>query len=321
MAKKKTKAYPESFRKEAVRLADLPDRTAADVARELGIHVGQIYNWRTQFNKMNYIMINIKKSLITVSTPTPLPALVCRRGVPRFICSVLFVVALATYGSAMAKPDPVKWLAEAEAAYDRVESYTALFHKQQRIGDELLDEEDIFLKCRKRPFSLYMKWVTEPYEGSELLYVEGWNDGRIRAHRGGILSLFVRNLDPNDSGLLEKDLRPATSTGVGYLLDTVARNMRKAIKAGELTFIEREKELVYGRDTQIFEVDLLSGDAKDYDGARFIINQDVESKILLRIRVYDLDGRLVENYGYENLKLDAHLSVIDFDSRNPEYDF
>lgn len=42
MAIKKTKAYPESFRKEAVRLANLPDRTAVDVARELGLHVGQI---------------------------------------------------------------------------------------------------------------------------------------------------------------------------------------------------------------------------------------------------------------------------------------
>jgi len=53
MARKKTKAYPESFRREAVQLADLPDRTAADVARELGIHPGQIYNWRTQFNKLS----------------------------------------------------------------------------------------------------------------------------------------------------------------------------------------------------------------------------------------------------------------------------
>lgn len=53
MARKKTKAYPESYRKEAVRMADLPDRSAADVARELGIHVGQIYNWRTQFNKLS----------------------------------------------------------------------------------------------------------------------------------------------------------------------------------------------------------------------------------------------------------------------------
>ena len=53
MARKKTKSYPESFRKEAVRLANLPDRTAVDVAKELGLHVGQIYNWRTQFSKLS----------------------------------------------------------------------------------------------------------------------------------------------------------------------------------------------------------------------------------------------------------------------------
>ena len=53
MARKKTKSYPESFRKEAVRLANLPDRTAVDVAKELGLHVGQIYNWKTQFSKLS----------------------------------------------------------------------------------------------------------------------------------------------------------------------------------------------------------------------------------------------------------------------------
>ena len=53
MARKKTKSYPESFRREAVRLADQPGRTATDVAKELGINVGQIYNWRTQFNKLS----------------------------------------------------------------------------------------------------------------------------------------------------------------------------------------------------------------------------------------------------------------------------
>ncbi len=53
MARRKSKSYPEAFRKEAVRLANLPDRTAVDVAKELGIHVGQIYNWRTQFSKLS----------------------------------------------------------------------------------------------------------------------------------------------------------------------------------------------------------------------------------------------------------------------------
>ena len=61
--------------------------------------------------------------------------------------------------------------------------------------------------------------------------------------------------------------------------------------------------------------------AKDYDGCRFVINQDVESKVLVRIRVYDRDGQLVENYGYENLDLNARLVDADFDPKNPEYHF
>ena len=49
----KLKKYSDEFRKQAVKLANSPDRTAADVARELGIHPNQIYNWRTQFNKLS----------------------------------------------------------------------------------------------------------------------------------------------------------------------------------------------------------------------------------------------------------------------------
>lgn len=53
MPKKKTPSYTDEFRREAVRLADQPGRTATEVAKELGIHPGQIYNWRNQFNKLS----------------------------------------------------------------------------------------------------------------------------------------------------------------------------------------------------------------------------------------------------------------------------
>ena len=47
------KSYNDAFRREAVRLSEQPGRNATEVARELGIHPGQIYNWRTQFNKLS----------------------------------------------------------------------------------------------------------------------------------------------------------------------------------------------------------------------------------------------------------------------------
>jgi transposase len=53
MGKRKTNKYSEEFRRQAVSLADQPGKTAVEVAASLGIHVNQIYNWRTQFNKLS----------------------------------------------------------------------------------------------------------------------------------------------------------------------------------------------------------------------------------------------------------------------------
>lgn len=56
--KNKYNHYTEDFRREAVRRADAADVTAAEVARELGIHPGQIYNWRRQYKRLSEKQFN-----------------------------------------------------------------------------------------------------------------------------------------------------------------------------------------------------------------------------------------------------------------------
>jgi len=51
--KKQTDPYTESFRKEAIRRSEEEGMTAVKVAKELGIHVNQIYNWRLQYKKLS----------------------------------------------------------------------------------------------------------------------------------------------------------------------------------------------------------------------------------------------------------------------------
>ncbi|MFC6634294.1 transposase [Microbulbifer taiwanensis] len=53
MGKKRTQAYTEEFRREAVKRAEKPGVTTASVARELGVSAQQIYNWRRQFNRLS----------------------------------------------------------------------------------------------------------------------------------------------------------------------------------------------------------------------------------------------------------------------------
>ena len=61
--------------------------------------------------------------------------------------------------------------------------------------------------------------------------------------------------------------------------------------------------------------------AKGYDAYRLIIHQDIESKILVSIQLYDWDDHPFEMYGYEDLKLNAGLTDADFDPKNPDYHF
>ena len=58
MARKKYQHYTEEFRREAVRRADQSGHTASSVAKELGIHPGQIYNWRRQFTRLSEKQFN-----------------------------------------------------------------------------------------------------------------------------------------------------------------------------------------------------------------------------------------------------------------------
>lgn len=46
--RKPYKQFSREFKVEAIRLADLGDKTISEVARELGIRVNQLYKWRKQ---------------------------------------------------------------------------------------------------------------------------------------------------------------------------------------------------------------------------------------------------------------------------------
>jgi transposase len=56
--KNKYNHYTEDFRREAVKRSEDPNTSAVEVARELGIHPGQIYNWRRQYKRLSEKQFN-----------------------------------------------------------------------------------------------------------------------------------------------------------------------------------------------------------------------------------------------------------------------
>jgi transposase len=51
MRRKAYKAYTREFKLEAIRLTEVGDKTASQVARELGLRVNQIWKWKQQLER------------------------------------------------------------------------------------------------------------------------------------------------------------------------------------------------------------------------------------------------------------------------------
>lgn len=239
----------------------------------------------------------------------------------KIISFALFItIVVAVSGSTQEKIDPEKWGKQAEETNDKLDSYTAIFHKQERVNGKLLEEETIFLKFKK-PFQVYMKWIKDPYKGREVLYVEGWNQGQIMAHEGGITGIVTLNLNPRGSMAMKGNRHPVTDTGIGHLIKIISENIRRRMKAGGFKLLEDGEETVYGRKTRKVEVVFERDRTKGYYGYRVVINLDEEKKVPIKIQIYDWGDQLVESYGYENLNLNAGLTDADFDPKNPECRF
>jgi outer membrane lipoprotein-sorting protein len=233
---------------------------------------------------------------------------------------LLFSFLVFSDAWAQEKFDPEKWIKDAETVLIGTDSYTAVFHKQERIKGELAKKETIFIKFKK-PLKIYMKWIEHPFKGRETLYVEGRNDNKLNVHEGGFLSFITFNLDPKSTWAMKGNRHPITNSGLDYLVKMIEENVRKGIKSGEMTWVGHGIENVYGRNTHKIELIFPKDDLEGFYCYRAVVYTDLEQKVPIKIRIFDWGNRLIEDYAYEDLKLDAGLKDHDFDSNNPEYNF
>jgi hypothetical protein len=215
--------------------------------------------------------------------------------------------------------DPGKWLQETEEALAKVDNYTAVFHRVEFVDGKLIPEEVTVLKF-KRPFKVYMRWL-KPSKGQESLYIEGANKNKIRAHGSGLIGLVTVNLDPTGSQAMENSRHPITEAGLHNLVGKVAANLRRGVRSGELVSKDHGEQTVYGRKTSELEGILPKAASKGYYCYRCVVNVDLETRMPIRVQIFDWEDRLVESYGYELLKLNPGLTDKDFDPKNPEYHF
>ena len=212
--------------------------------------------------------------------------------------------------------------------------YTAQFVKKELVNGELLDEQEMEMKVRHAPFSVYLKWVTGE-AGREVLYVEGQNDGRMKAHPGGWKArLPAVNLEPTGSLAMAESRHPITKAGLFSLTKMMVESHRQDLEKDNIARFEKLQDQVFdGRQCHAFVVEYK--DKKSSEHYRKSVTLiDKEWSVPVYIKNFGwLNGdapadpeqhdeaTLIEYYSYSNVKFRPNLIALDFDHTNEDYGF
>jgi hypothetical protein len=206
-----------------------------------------------------------------------------------------------------------------EPAYGRVVAYTARFVRQELIDGRLRPREEALLKFQ-RPNRFYLRWVSGPATGREMLYPAGAGDRVLVAEPGMLTRLFTAVLHPDSPHVLKESRHPVTDIGIGRLVELILDNVRRAAAVGEVRIIDRG---VGGgsRPESSLELIFPLTAAGRYYAHRTVVGVDVETGLPVSATIFDWDDRMIEDYAYRNLRLNPPLTALDFDVANPEYRF
>lgn len=209
-------------------------------------------------------------------------------------------------------------LGRIESSYAKIEDYSAIFRKQERVKEVLLPEESVSLKFKK-PLQIYMKWIYGPVK--EAIYVDGENNNKVVAHSDGVGASLTWTLDPKGSILKADNRHIITDIGFGFIISMMRANIPLAIKHDEIEITRMVDEPFEGRPSTALEVKFSPKDGRKYYATRIVCHVDKEYYMPVGIACFDENDALLEQYGYKDVKINVGLTERDFSRKNPDYKF
>jgi hypothetical protein len=217
--------------------------------------------------------------------------------------------------------DPVgQIIAEARTSFGRVRDYTGTLVKQERVNGQLQPEQFIAVRVRQQPFSVHLKWQgPKQFVGQEAAYVAGKNNGQMRAKGSGLISVVgVISLDPTDPRALKQSRHAITDSGIGNLIEKIARGHEadRAAPPGQVKVTLREYQFQQ-RPCIGLETTHPTNTGQTYCH-RSLVLFDKELKMPVRFEAYDWPAagqsavELLECYSYIDLKFNVGLTDAAF---------
>lgn len=212
-------------------------------------------------------------------------------------------------------------VSEAKASFTRVRDYMGTFVKEERVNGVLQPEQYIELRVRQQPFGVYLKWQgPKSFVGQEAMFVSGKNDNKLRAKGTGLAALagYV-SLDPRDPRAMAQSRHVITETGLGNLIDTIAKNAEIGRRFPPSVVQTKFSDYAFqGKPHTCMETTHLTNNGQFY-AHRTLVFFDKDTKLPVRFEAYDWPvpggnpkGEKLEVYSYINLKFNVGLTDAAF---------
>lgn len=219
-------------------------------------------------------------------------------------------------------------LAIARTALEKVEQskdFEAILDKHEVVKNRV-SKHKMHIKLRHKPFSVYLRFF-EPHAGREVIFVDGKNQGKLLAHEAGIKALAgTVALSPNSPEAMSESRYPITRIGIANMVKGVIAQWETEKQYGECQVKYYPNAKLGSLNCQVIE----STHPKPRRQFRFHMTRlyiDKKSGFPVRVEQHGFPKQpgakppVLEEYTYQNLKVNVGLKDVDFDPRNPKYRF
>ncbi|MEX0642409.1 MAG: DUF1571 domain-containing protein [Pirellulales bacterium] len=205
-----------------------------------------------------------------------------------------------------------------------VRDYSCTLVKQERVDGELGEKQNISMKVRQDPFSVYMRFLN-PFQGREVLFVNGQNNNEMFVLEAGWKRTVLGKMSfsPDNAIVMRGQKYPITRVGIHNLLTSLIKYGESELQYAECEVTSNPDVKITGRSTTMIQV-VHPIPRQNFRAHITRLFLDNELRVPVHYDAYQWPDKpgaqppLEESYTYANLKLNNGFTARDFDSENPE---
>lgn len=226
------------------------------------------------------------------------------------------LVVAGESGVGLVAGSPEAVFAAALENYEEIKDYQCRMTRRERRLGMLGAVQEVDVKFREEPFSVFFHWRKNPGKADKVLYVAGENQGKLMA-----LPILIgwltgpMALDPEGPEARQSSARLITQFGFGNMLRRISRVYETGELSGGGQFVDSYADGVEvgGRRAVVIERRRVGEQPTDSAvGVKWRFCLDAENLMPIAVTAYNKDDNILVEYVFTDIRYNTGLTGDDF---------